>query len=137
MIMKFLLMADRYELIREKVRPALEAGHTVVSVRSFISTLVYQSSDVCDVATTALFHRFTPVPDVILLFDVGHEVAWSRIRNRQDRGIYETRDLLKMHRERYRDICSQLFAPQLKIVDSSPPIREVAEQVWQAVEATL
>lgn len=136
-IMKFLLMADRYELIQDKVRPALEKGHMVISVRSFVSTLVYQCSDTGDVAATAFAHRFVPLPDLLMLFDVDADVAWTRIKDRKDKGIYETRSLLEKHRERYRDICSRLLEPRLKIIDASKSIDEVAEQTWESVVTVL
>ena len=137
MIMKFLLMADRYELIQGKVWPALENSHMVISVRSFVSTLVYQCNGACDVAATAFAHRFVPLPDLLLLFDVDADVAWARIEDRKYRGIYETRELLEKHRVLYRDICSTLFEPQLKIIDASKSIGEVAEQTWKAMESVL
>lgn len=137
MIMQFFLMADRYELTQMEVWPALEKGHTVISVRSFVSTLVYQCNGACDVAATAFAHRFVPLPDLILLFDVDANVAWTRIKDRKDKGIFETRELLKKHRVLYRDICSTLFEPQLKIIDASKSIGEVAEQTWKAMESVL
>lgn len=134
MIMKFLLMADRYELIQKRVWPALEKDHMVISIRSFISTLVYQCSGACDVAATAFAHRFVPLPDVFVLFDVDADVAWTRIKDRENRGIHETKDLLEKHGELYRKICTRLLGPRLKVIDASNPIDEVAEQTWKAVE---
>ena len=134
LLMKFLLMADRYELIRDKVCPGLTDGHIVLSVRNFVSTLVYQCADDLDVAATAFAHRFAPLPDVLLLYDVEPGVAYSRIEGREKKGLYETRELLEVHRKRYRDVCQQLFAPRLKIIDASQPIEVVEEQTWQALE---
>jgi dTMP kinase len=133
-IMKYLLMADRYELIQNTVWPALEKGQVVISVRSFISTLVYQCDDSCDIAATAFAHRFVPQPDLLLLFDVDADVAWTRISSRKHKGIYETRDLLKKHRSLYRDICSCWFEPRLRIIDAAQPVDEVTEQTWKAIE---
>jgi dTMP kinase len=134
MIMKFLLMADRYELMQRKVWPALEKGHIVLSVRSFLSTLVYQCDGVCDVDATAFSHRFVPLPDLLLLFDVDTSIAWNRIKDRPNRGIYEKRDLLKQHREAYRHICHWFFEPRLEIVDASKGIDAIARKIWKTVE---
>lgn len=136
-IMKFLLMADRYELMQEKVWPALEEGHTVISVRSFASTLVYQCNGAYDVAATAVAHRFAPLPDLLLLLDLDANIAWTRIKDREAKGIYETRELPEKHRGLYRDICSRLFGSRFKVIDASEPIDEVVEQVWNAVETVL
>lgn len=134
MIMKFLLMADRYELIQGKVLPALEKGHIVISIRSFISTLVYQCNGACDVAATAFAHRFAPLPDLLVLFDVDADVALARIKDRKSKGVHETRNLLEKHRKLYRETCSRLLEPRLKVINASKSIDEVAEQTWKAVE---
>lgn len=130
-IMKYLLMADRYQLMKEKVRPALEAGKVVISDRSFISTLVYQCRDDYEVAVTAFDHRFTLLPDLLILFDVECDIAWNRIENRQQRpGIYEKPDLLDIHRNRYLRICKQLFPKQLSVVDANTTIGQIADKCW-------
>ena len=136
-IQRFLLMTDRYELIQGTVWPALEKGQVVVSVRSFISTLVYQCHDACDVAATAFAHRFVPFPDLLVLFDVDADIALTRIRDRDHKGSYERRDLFERHREAYHDICSRLFGPRLAVIDASKTIDEVAKQTWNAVESVL
>jgi len=89
------------------------------------------------VAATAFAHRFAPLPDLLMLFDVDADVAWARIEDREKRGIHETRELLEKHRVLYRDICSELFEPQLRIIDASKSIGEVAEQTWKAMESVL
>jgi dTMP kinase len=137
MIMKFLLMADRYELTQEKVWPALEKGHTVISVRSFVSTLVYQCNDAYEVAATAFAHRFAPLPDLLILYDLDANIACSRVKDRENKGSYEKRELLEKHRSLYCDICSRLFGSRLKVIDASQPIEEVAEQSWKVVKSIL
>lgn len=136
-LMQFLLMADRYWQVQTEVWPALRRGDVVISVRSFVSLLVYQCSDACDVAAAAFGHRFVPLPDLFLLLDVDADVAWARIRDRENKGIYETKDLLGRHRVLYRDISDRLFKRQLKVIDASRTIAEVAEQAWKATESVL
>lgn len=136
-IMKFLLMADRYELIQGKVWPALEKGHIVISVRSFVSTLVYQCNSTCDVDATAFAHRFVPLPDSLLLLDLDPDVAWTRIKDRETKGIYETRELLMKHQICYRDICSRLFQSRLEVIDASRTIEDVAGCTWGVVASLL
>ncbi len=134
-IMKYLLMADRYQLMKEKVEPALEADKVVISDRCFISTLVYQGGgDDYEMAVTAFDHRFTLLPDLLILFDVEPEVAWRRIENRrQSRGIYEEPHLLKAHHDLYLKVCRQLFPKQLVIVDANMTVGEIADVCWSHV----
>ena len=131
MVMKYLLMADRYQLMNDKVRPALEAGKVVITDRSFVSTLVYQCDGDYDVAVTAFDHRFTLLPDLLILFDLDADIAYERVKNRKKkRGIHETPDLLPQHRKKYLDICNKLFAKQLEVIDASGPIEQISDGVW-------
>jgi dTMP kinase len=135
MTMRFLLMIDRHEQMQRIVLPALGRGDTVISVRSFISTLVYQCTNMSDAAATAYMHcHFVPLPDMLVLFDVDANTAWSRIKNRDHRGSFERTDLLEKHRGLYRDICNGLFRFRLRVVDASQPVDEIEEQTWRSIE---
>lgn len=137
-IKKLLIMADRYEQIQGIVKPALDRGEIVVSVRSFVSTLIYQCTDASDRAATVFVHRFVPTPDLVLLCDLDAETAWQRIQSRKEqRGMYEKIDLLEPHRALYRDTCNRLFRSQLRIVDASPSIEKVNERIWELVKPHL
>ena len=134
MIMRFLLMADRYELVQNTVLPALQRGQIVVSVRSYISTLVYQCGDEHEVLATVFDHRFVPLPDLVILFDLDGQVAWSRIQTREKKGMYETPSLLARHRVRYREICETLFQRNLKIIKADQTLAEVSRQTQTLVQ---
>ena len=136
-MMTFFLMADRYNMMQSKVRPALEKGDIVISVRSFISTLVYQCSSPDEAAAMAFAHGFVPFPDLIVLLDLDAEVALTRLKDRENRGMHETKRLLVKHRERYRDVCNRFFKPWLQVIDASRPMEKVAEQTWESVERIL
>jgi dTMP kinase len=72
----------RAQLVEDVVRPALDAGTTVISDRTFFSTLAYQGGGgrldpvalraVCDFATGGL------QPDLVILLDVPVEVGITR-----------------------------------------------------------
>jgi dTMP kinase len=133
--MRLLMMLDRQETIRNEVYPALERGDIVLSVRSFISTLVYQGLDDWDRAALAYAHRFVPVPDVVLLLDIDVETVWPRIKKRKKkRGLYETPEWLELHRGMYRDVVNELFDGQVRIIDASKSREEVSEQIWTALQ---
>ena len=134
MVMKFLLMADRYQLMEEKVKPALEEGKVVISDRSFVSTLVYQCETEYDIAVTAFDHRFSILPDLFILLDIDPNIAWERILKRKKKmGLYEDIDLLTQHRSKYKAISKKFFGNQLVIVDSSSSQEIVANEIWKHV----
>jgi dTMP kinase len=133
-IMKHFLMADRHQLVEETIKPALEQGNTIISARSYISTLVYQCKDAHDRAMTAYMHRFVPLPDLVILLDLDPDIAIKRVLQRKKkRGQFEKPDLLNKHRNLYLQICQQYFHHQFRIIDASLPINEISDKVWTHV----
>lgn len=129
----YLLLADRKKLIEETVIPALQKGKIVLSVRSFISFLVYQCGDLLDTYSEhnffewAYHHNYVPFPDIVILYDLPPELADSRIEKRGlKRGFTENINNLIQHREKYKEIVeTELFSIEYQIIDSSTTIEEV------------
>lgn len=131
----FLYTADRIEATGRIVRPALEKGRDVVSVRSFVSTMAYQSEHYSS-AEIAVLSRRVPMPSLILLLDVPPEVGLERVARRQQPATkYERLERLSCARERYHDVLKLL--PQAVIIDATPPVDEVAESIWETVRSRL
>jgi dTMP kinase len=131
----FLYTADRIEATGKVVRPALEQGKDVVSVRCFMSTMAYQSEHYSP-ADIALLSREVPMPSLILLLDVPPEMGLERVaRRRQPATKYERIEQLTRARERYHEAAS-LF-PQAVIIDAAPPVDAVADSIWEAVRSRL
>lgn len=84
-----LFMASRAQLTRDKIRPALESGKTVLVDRFLLSTVVYQGYAVGgDVETIWRFGaRLTGglLPDVTFVLDCPVDVAFGRIVRTKDR----------------------------------------------------
>lgn len=141
-IQTFLLLADRYELICEKVKPALDIGHVVLSVRSFLSTLVHQQQAIYDSATIAFMHRFVPPPDAVILYDLDVDVAWNRCHRRAQAteaevGAYENRETLLKHRQLYLEVLRTMPTLQIEVIDASKSISEVFQRTWAVVERVV
>jgi dTMP kinase len=78
-----LYMAARAQMMRQQIRPALEAGKTVVSDRFVSSTLAYQlggdgltAAQIREVADIAIEGRW---PDVTVLLDLPVEISFARV----------------------------------------------------------
>jgi len=131
----FLFAGDRFCLMSTDVRPALRAGKIVVSVRSFLSSMVYQSTEEADIPYALFLHRFVPTPDLIILLDIPAQVAWQRV-NRRSRetgkkiSIYEDPTKLDQHRQKYKDILRDHF-PQGRVIDGAKSVEEVERQIAQ------
>lgn len=103
-----LFLADRMAMLSEKVRPALKAGNDVVSVRSWMSTLVYQQEH-WPLAWLKDLHRQLPSKAThLIVLDMDPEIALSRAIARPGHNeFYEKLDVLKRNRKRYLDLASQ------------------------------
>lgn len=131
---KALLVADRAQQFATVVRPALDRGDVVVSVRSFLSTAVYQSSDRADAYRTLIEHDWLPPCDLLILLDLDVDAALERIQSRdKPGGDFETREQLTVHRGMYRELVSSFPSKHTVVIDASRPMAAVAEEATQVL----
>ncbi len=129
------IIGDRYQQIHEKVLQGLERGDIVISVRSFISMLVYQ----CETEIERLFvnyvHHFLPKPDVVILYDAAEEVCLQRAVDRGTRfSPFDKLDGLKKFRPLFLDVAkSSYFDFPVEIVDANNSEEEVTEATIKAI----
>lgn len=105
--LSYAFTAARAQLMHQTVGPALEEGLTVVSDRSFISSMAYQCSNVAEMANSLardapVLDRYRAWPTAIVLLDLPAEVAVARLLRDQsadDPGGYDG-DALAKHEER-------------------------------------
>jgi dTMP kinase len=138
LINTFFLMADRYEQIHQKIRPAIEAGSIVISNRSYISNLIYQCNSDDEISTAIFAHKFVPIPDLIIFYDIDPDDAFERIKGRKTAGMFEKPDLMSLHRSRYLKLFgSGVFGKRVKTIDASQSLIDVEEQTLKYIEALL
>lgn len=145
----YLFLADRAQHVAEVIRPALEAGQTVLCDRYADSTLAYQGYGrgldpehlrrINDMATGGL------MPDLTLLLDLPVHCGLERagLRNREEgtvlsEGRFDA-ESLEFH-ERVRQGYRSLAAEELErfaIIDAAQPPEDVVLQCISAVEASL
>lgn len=103
-----LMAADRAQHVAQVIRPALDAGRTVVCDRYIGSSLAYQGHgrglDVDAIAALSAFAVDGLLPDVYVLLDVPGEVAESRITGRPDRMEAAGADFHERVRAGYRNL---------------------------------
>jgi dTMP kinase len=106
----YLLLADRYDRVRQVIIPALDAGEWVISLRNVVSALVYQGKTEGDRHFIAHeFSHFEPAPDFLFWFDMTPQEAIARIEKRHQKtgeplGKFETPALLVKKRNDYRQV---------------------------------
>lgn len=136
----FMFVADRSLLMSTQVMDDLKAGRIVVSVRSFMSSMVYQTTDAYDLAFAAFVHQFVPRPDLLILLDVPAQIARERIVRRYRQtgkrpSKNEAEDRLSRDRIRYKEVLRAYF-PEGRIVNGAGSSEEVEEEIWKIVSAS-
>ena len=145
----YLFLADRAQHVAEVIRPALEAGQTVLCDRYADSTLAYQGYGrgldpehlrrINDMATGGL------MPDLTLLLDLPVHCGLERagLRNREEgtvlsEGRFDA-ESLEFHervRQGYRSLAAE-EPERFAIIDAAQPPEDVVLQCLSAVEASL
>jgi dTMP kinase len=136
-----LMIADRIGII-DRVNDLRRRGITVISIRSFLSNLVYQGDTDWAVAKIMFDNQFVPRPEAIVLLKVDPELALARVDRRLatvggKRGDFEEIEKLRRISERYKEVLRQL-CPRVKIVeiDGSGEPQEVFQRILDSLLIT-
>jgi dTMP kinase len=131
-----LFLAARADLTERVIRPALEAGRTVVSDRFSDSSVAYQGAargvgvgeviGLCDTATDGLW------PDLTLLLKVEPELGLGRADG-QDRFESEGLALQRAVARAYEEIAI-IASDRVAVIDADGTVDEVHARVMEAVE---
>lgn len=138
--------ADRAQHVRTIVKPALEAGHVVISDRYADSTIAFQGAGrgfspqliqtVVDLATGGL------KPDLTMVFDLPVDECIARTLRRTDGGIHNDRlesEDAAFH-NRVRSAYLELAAAEperVRLLDAGGTVTETHERVMKLVEKFL
>ena len=138
-----LFLAARAQLVRNVIRPALEAGRWVVSDRFSDSTLAYQGYgrglplDILRAANDFACEGLKP--DLTLLLDVRPEVSAARMR-RREAATNTTADRMELAGEAFHLRLRRGFAELAKAeperivtIDANGTVDEVWEDVWKSM----
>ena len=136
-----LFLAARAQLVKNVIRPALEAGKWVVSDRFSDSTIAYQGygrglpldilKDMNDFACEGL------KPDLTLLLDVTPETSHARMHQREV-STNTTSDRIELAGDEFHRRLRRGFAELAKVcperivtIDANGTVDEVWENVWK------
>jgi len=135
-----LFMASRAQLTAEVIRPALDAGRTVVADRFLLANVVYQGHaggldpnqlwEIGRLATGGL------LPHLTFVLDLPVATALSRRSGPADR--VESRDIAYHSRVREGFLAEARRHPDIiKVVDANQPIPSVHDQIRRALAPHL
>lgn len=131
----FLFAAQRAELAREVVVPALDSNTWVVSDRSYYSSIAYQGrarglgeKEVRQINELGLDGA---VPDHVFVLDVEPEDALAR-QHREDRIGSEGVDFQKRVREAYLDL-ARTEPNKVHVLDGDLSVEEMVDRILEVV----
>jgi len=140
-----LFMASRLQLVAERIRPAIEAGHVVLCDRFVSATVAYQGAS--GVAADRIINIWQVAgeafwPDLTVILVLPSETGLRRVAERN--GADNTADRMEQrpdafHR-RVREIFGALddcYPAPVRYVQADRPVEDVAADVAAAVEEAL
>lgn len=135
----YLMAAARAQLVREIIRPALQAGKIVICDRFIDSSLAYQGygrelgvemiTDLNKLAVDGV------VSDLTILLDVLPEIGHARRSDTKklDRLDLQQKDFYQRVYDGYRKLAEENKKRYI-IVNSSKPVEEVEAEIWMIVK---
>jgi dTMP kinase len=138
-----LFAASRAQIVREKIRPLLEAGVFVILDRFLDSTTVYQGiargMPLESVRAINSFAIGGTLPQLTLVLDMDSATAWQRIHatgRELDRMESQPQSFFEKVRQGYLEVAAA--EPQrIQVIDASAAPEAVHEVVWERVAAKL
>jgi dTMP kinase len=136
-----LFAASRSQLVREKIRPALQCGEWVICDRFFDSTTVYQGDarhlDPGFVENLNAFAVGNCIPDLTFVLDIDRATAQSRLGNRQkirDRMEEESDEFHERVIRAYRELAKN-EPKRVVLIDGRLSADAIEKQIWQKLAA--
>ncbi len=142
-----LVNASRAQLVREKIRPALERGEIVLCDRFYDSTVAYQGYG--RGLDLALVRRIIDVavgatrPDRTFLISLPRQLAEHRLKIRSALDEWSDDRMEKSEREFFERVEEGFFdlnaseGERIHLIEGSRAIEVVHEEIWGEVEAML
>lgn len=141
-----LFAASRAQLVQEILRPALQAGTTVIADRFMDSTTVYQGvARQIDRGQVMAINRFAVgdcVPDITFLLDLDPKVARERLRHRSrpeqgdDRMERQPHAFYEAVRDGYLRL-AETETRRVRVLDASQSEESIASEIRQHLSSAF
>lgn len=137
-----LFEASRSQLVREKIKPALELGTCVIADRFFDSTIAYQgAARKLDREFVEQLNRFAVgdcIPDITFVLDVDKETARARMQGprRPDRMEKQPEEFHERVRTAYRELAER-DSKRIMLVDGRGSPESINNAIWKTLTERL
>jgi dTMP kinase len=132
--LQILFCADRAWHVDTVIRPALEAGKTVICDRYVASTIAYGMSQSIDKAWLEALNTTFLRPDCQIFTLPPLAVSLERIARRPNKDLFETQELQKKIHAAYTTLAAA--DPTIKVIDTSGEKKKVAAEILSHVLKT-
>lgn len=135
-----LFAASRAQLVREKIRPALERGAMVILDRFLDSTTVYQGmARGLPMESVRAINRFAvgdTIPHLTVVLDMDAKLAWERIHaTGRELDRMESQPLAFFEKVRQGYLHLAVEQPgRMVVLNAAQTPEEIEAQVWKLVE---
>ena len=124
-----LYASDRFDHVKNVIKPALRRDQIVISARYYYSSMAYQGAVGVDLDWIKEMNRFALKPDLAVLLDILPEYSLHRLKRR--RSIYEDSDYLRKVRDIYIKLVNE---GELVNVDADRPKRVVQGELLSMIQ---
>ena len=124
-----LYASDRFDHVKNVIKPALRRDQIVISARYYYSSMAYQGAVGVDLDWIKEMNRFALKPDLAVLLDILPEYSLHRLKRR--RSIYEDSDYLRKVRDIYIRLVNE---GELVNVDADRPKRVVQGELLSMIQ---
>ena len=124
-----LYASDRFDHVKNVIKPALRRDQIVISARYYYSSMAYQGAVGVDLDWIKEMNRFALKPDLAVLLDILPEYSLHRLKRR--RSIYEDSDYLRKVRDIYIKLVND---GELVNVDADRPKRVVQGELLSMIQ---
>jgi len=131
-----LFIEDRKLDVADHIKPALDAGKTVIMDRYYYSNMAYQGARGLDMEKIREENEaFAPVPDLLLILDIGPKAGMERVKKRKNIvDHFENEAYLEKVRDKFLRMG---MLPNAVTIDADRPIEEVQKDIEKAVDERL
>ncbi len=130
-----LFAADRLELHRQVIEPALTLGKIVLSDRSLYSSVAYQTCQGAQLEWVLKVNEHALKPDVVFLLDCPVELALKRLQGVKHRETFENFELLTCVREQYLKMCKN--QKNWFMIDATKDETSVREEILAILQVII
>lgn len=115
-----LLAQNREDTVRKVIGPAISRGEWVISLRNYVSAIVYQGD-------VDVVKNIDIQPDYLFYFDISAGAAMERVNARHKKtaeplGKFETIELLNKKRDTYKKVLGNISHVTIDAAQSIPAI---------------